>query len=105
MASQIQRVEIRDVEGLAPITVFLEDVREGVGAITIICRDRAWQASWGGMGEQKVSEFVAACRAQYLLDKLNPQLEGASRAKLRENLYLARIVNAVKRRLAQPVQP
>lgn len=69
--SQCEKIDIRGVEGLDPITVMLEDFGPGQGRITIMCWDEVWKSFWGGMGDRKISQFVCSCDHHYLANKLS----------------------------------
>ena len=48
-ASKVTKLLISEVQGLDPITVFLEDYEPGKGKITVSCWGKSWTAYWGGM--------------------------------------------------------
>lgn len=67
-----EKLKITDVDGLDPVTVFLEDHAPGRGEVTIKCYGESWSAYWGGMGDRTVSEFINSCDADYISGKLSP---------------------------------
>jgi hypothetical protein len=67
----IQKIDITEVQGLDPISVYLEDPTPGKGRITIICYGESWTASWGSMGNRTISEFFKSCDNQYLAKNLS----------------------------------
>jgi hypothetical protein len=82
--STVTKLVITSAPRLDPITVFLEDFgrrdcptesnpsyQTAQGKITINCRDKSWNAYWGGMGPRTVAEFVADCGWDYILNCLD----------------------------------
>ncbi|MFJ4455464.1 hypothetical protein ACIP1G_16435 [Pseudomonas sp. NPDC089392] len=82
--SVVTKLVIRGGVNLDPITVFLEDLGSRVsprddgpdsvscqGNLTILCAGESWTAYWGGMGSRTVTEFVAKCGDEYILNCLN----------------------------------
>jgi len=67
----VQKIQIREVERLDPISVYLEDIGTGRGKITITCFGKSWTSYWGGMGNRTVSEFVRSCDNHYLAKNLS----------------------------------
>jgi len=73
--STVTKLLITGVDGLDPITVFLEDHEPGRGSLTIRCHQQSWSGAWGAMGEgRKVADFVRSCTPDYLIGSLYPQL-------------------------------
>jgi len=87
--SQCEKVKISKINGLDPITVFLEDLGPQQGQITIKCYDEIWSSYWGGMGDRNIAKFFCSCDHHYLANKLSrieanePDLE-ALRVKARK---------------------
>ncbi len=74
-ASTVAKLRITGVEGLDPITVFLEDGEPGRGSLTVRCHQRSWCSSWNAMGkDRKVAEFIRSCGADYLINCMCPGL-------------------------------
>lgn len=94
--------EIRDVAGLDPVRVVLQDVAPGQGRIIIECYGEAWSAYWGAMGDQCVAAFIAKADSDYLMRRLWPAKVSIRSEKALEKAeaYLLRIVEAVKAALA-----
>lgn len=82
--SAVTKLVITGGVNLDPITVFLEDlgcrasprsedpgIYSGQGNLTINCAGESWTAYWGGMGERTVTEFVAKCGDEYILNCLS----------------------------------
>ena len=72
--SQVSRLTIRELKGLDPIHVFVENIKSGAGRMTIICSGDAWSYGWQAMGEKTylVEMFVQKCDVYYLAKKLAP---------------------------------
>ncbi len=82
--SVVTKLVITGGVNLDPITVFLEDLGcrasprddgpDSVscqGNLTIRCAGESWTAYWGGMGSRTVTEFVAKCSDEYILNCLS----------------------------------
>lgn len=67
----IRKLTVTYVQGLDPISIYLEDNGAGQGKITITCFDQSWTSYWGGMGNRTVAEFVRSCDNQYLAKNLS----------------------------------
>jgi hypothetical protein len=61
---------VSEVAGLDPITVFLDDMGQGRGRITISCYTKAWTAYWGAMGERTLAQFFMDASTEYLAENL-----------------------------------
>ncbi|AUR92320.1 hypothetical protein NVP1170O_207 [Vibrio phage 1.170.O._10N.261.52.C3] len=48
--SKIEKIYIKNIEGLDPITVFIEEYEGFKAEVTIKCWDQSWTAYWGSMG-------------------------------------------------------
>jgi len=70
----VTKLAINDVEGLDPVSVYLEDYKEGRGRIIIQCWNKVWSSYWGGMGSKTISQFVISCDNHYLAEKLDYDL-------------------------------
>lgn len=70
------RYFIRAGDSLDPITIYTEDCPPSKlssgnqGMITIVCYGEAWSASFGGIGDRNILEFVNSCDEHYLSGKL-----------------------------------
>lgn len=60
---------IYDAEGLAPITVVIQD-QGGCGRLIIECYGAAWAAYFGAIGSQSLRDFLAGCHAGYVANRL-----------------------------------
>ncbi len=82
--SVVTKLVITGAVNLDPITVFLEDLGvraspqdhnpdyiSGQGNLTIACAGESWTAYWGGMGQRTVTQFVAKCADEYVLNCLS----------------------------------
>lgn len=69
--SFVSKLKISEVNGLDPITVFLEDFERGKGRITISCYDSSWNSYWGAMGDRNIKEFFLSCDNSYLIKNLS----------------------------------
>lgn len=90
--------EINVSHGLDPITVFWLDLAPCQGSVSITCYGSAWTAYFGGTGGRTIREFFIDADTPYLVGKLGitPQLKNTKR----DQIYLGRIVRAVKEALA-----
>lgn len=69
--SSVTKLTVTEVDGLDPISIYIEDFAPGKGKITIgICGD-SWSAGWGAMGGGTVSEFFVSCEEHYLAKNLS----------------------------------
>ena len=69
--SQCEKLEISGIDGLDPITVFLEDFGPRKGQITIKCWNEVWSSYWGGMGDRNIAQFFCSCDHHYLAKNLS----------------------------------
>ncbi|AGZ38089.1 hypothetical protein ACLPJG_27015 [Pseudomonas aeruginosa] len=82
--STVTKLVISGGVNLDPITVFLEDLGSRAsprseapdhvssqGNLTIRCAGESWTSYWGGMGSRTVTEFVAKCSDEYILNCLS----------------------------------
>lgn len=75
--SVVTKILIEGADRLDPITVFLEDIKDGVGKITVSCFGRSWTAGWSAMGKGcTVSEFFCDANSQYIIGYFSPNLRG-----------------------------
>jgi hypothetical protein len=68
---QITTLCITDVQGLDPVTVFLENYEPGRGKITIECYGESWSSFWGAMSVDTVETFFRRCDEHYLAKNLS----------------------------------
>ena len=68
--NKVTNIRLTDIDGLEPITVFLEDFKLGSGKITIECAGQSWSSFWPSMG-CSIAEFVVDCDDDYLIENLS----------------------------------
>jgi len=68
--SQTKTLKITAIQGLDPVTVFLDDISPSCGRIVIHCYGQAWANYWGGMGDRDIANFILDAETSYLADKL-----------------------------------
>lgn len=73
-ASKVTKLLISEVQGLDPITVFLEDYEPGKGKITVSCWGKSWTAYWGGMSGDDVATFFCRVNADYIIGYFAPNI-------------------------------
>ncbi len=66
----VEKLILTDLENLDPVIVMLDDMKPGIGSITICCFGKAWTAYWGAMGEQRIAEFFTSSNVSYLADRM-----------------------------------
>lgn len=71
----VRRIEIKEVVGLDPIRVMLEDIGPGQGRINIECWGKSWASFWGGMGDCTIAQFFCSCDEHYLAKNLASGLD------------------------------
>lgn len=71
----VKKLLIRGADRLDPVTVFLEDIDNGNGKITVSCFGKSWTAHWQAMGKNRtVSEFFIDSNPQYIIGYFSPSL-------------------------------
>jgi hypothetical protein len=70
--SIVKKLLISDMKHMDTITVFLEDLAERQGKITISCYKDSWTAYWGGIGKRTIAEFFLMCGEDYIASNLAP---------------------------------
>ncbi len=68
--TEIKKIVLKDLNALDPITLFIEDIKEGEGKIIIECYGQSWSYYWGGMGSQNLTDFFLSCNVSYLVNCL-----------------------------------
>jgi len=66
--SQVTKLVITDVPHLDSLHVFIEDLSEREGKITMETSSECWSAYWGGCGSKGVVEFFLGCNSSYLVN-------------------------------------
>lgn len=66
--SQVTKLLISDLSSLDPIHVFVENLGERSGKITMETSSEAWSAYWGGCGSEGVIKFFLRCNNDYLIN-------------------------------------
>jgi len=69
--STIEQIVITDVERLDPVKVMIENIKPGVGNITITCFGKSWTSFWGSMSDRSIQEFFVDCNDSYLINCLD----------------------------------
>jgi hypothetical protein len=69
--SVVRKIKIKDIYGLDPISVYLEDFELGKGKITISCYDKSWHSYWGGMSDRTIDKFFLSCDNHYIAKNLS----------------------------------
>jgi hypothetical protein len=92
-------ITISEVNALDPIRVFIEDIADGKGRITITCFSSAWVGYWGAMGKRTMTEFFTDCDSNYLSGNFMSS-DTLKRGKSCER-YLIRVIEAVQAALRE----
>ena len=66
----ITQLVISELKDLDPVRVIIENIKPGVGSITLTCFGKSWTASWGAMSDRSVQEFFMDCDNSYLINCL-----------------------------------
>lgn len=69
--SNIQQLVITEVASLDPVKVMIENIKPGVGNITITCFGKSWTSYWGAMSGMTIQEFFLSCNNSYLINCLD----------------------------------
>lgn len=69
--STIEQIVITDVERLDPVKVMIENIKPGVGNITITCFGKSWTSFWGSMSDRSIQDFFVDCNDSYLINCLD----------------------------------
>ncbi|WP_149983306.1 hypothetical protein [Pseudoalteromonas rhizosphaerae] len=93
--STVTKLLIKDVDGLDPITVYIENYALGQGKLTIVICGESYSAHWNAMGSNTLEQFVLKSDNHYLSKNL------VSRAKLSEPDYDGFIINIKKQLIEQ----
>ena len=67
-SSKIQKLTLSELERLDPVSVYIEDIGERSGEITLKCFNKSWTAYWGGCGHNGVANFYLSCDNPYLVN-------------------------------------
>lgn len=81
-----------------PVSVILQDTKDGVGTLTVTCGGLAWTCRWGAM-DCRLKEFIAESDADYLalaLIRGRGQFPSEQNTQERELAYLVCIVQAIQ---------
>lgn len=93
--STVTKLLIKDVDGLDPITIYIENYSLGQGKLTIVICGESYSAHWNAMGNNTLEQFVLKSDNHYLSKNL------ASRAALSEPDYDGFITHAKKELIEQ----
>jgi len=63
-------IKATDIKGLDPITLFIENIEDSKGRLTILCHGKAWTVYWGGMSGKTVEDFFLSCNNSYIISIL-----------------------------------
>jgi len=66
--TQVTKMVITGVPSLDSLHVFIEDVSERAGKITMETSSESWSAYWGGCGSSGVIDFFLRCNNSYLVN-------------------------------------
>ena len=73
--STVTKLVITGALSLDPITVFLEDLAQCKGKITISCWGKSWTAYWGGIWDGlKIGEFFCELNTSYIIGYFDQEL-------------------------------
>lgn len=98
----IQKILVTELQGLDPISIYLEDLGTGRGKITITCFDQSWTSYWGAIGNRTIAEFITACDIQYLAKNLSKiPAEINDRTSIIEDLFKT----IIRKRRANELDP
>jgi len=70
-SKNVLQVTLKNIKGLDPITLFLENFKPGEGKITINCYTSSWTAYWGSMSGRTIEQFFADENEHYLAKNLS----------------------------------
>ncbi len=62
--------QIREANGLDPITVVMQDCGPGRGKLLLECHGAAWAGYWGAMPNVGLREFLTGADAEYIAHKM-----------------------------------
>lgn len=93
--STVTKLLISDVDGLDPVTAYIENYELGQGKLTIEIYGESYSSYWGGMGENTLEQFILNTDNHYLSKNL------ASLAQLSEPDYDGFITHAKKELIEQ----
>ena len=68
----VEKIVLSGLENLDPITLFIEDLGDNRGKLTVECYGEAWSAFWNSMGCSQVLVFLKGCNVDYIANKLFP---------------------------------
>jgi len=74
--STIEQIVITDIARLDPVKVMIENIKPGVGNITITCFGKSWTSFWGSMSDRSIQEFFVDCNDSYLVNCLDRGISG-----------------------------
>ena len=89
---KIQKIRLTKLNGIDPITIYVDNISKGKGRILIECWGQVWTAYWIDMGNKTVQEFFCVCDDDYLYSKIRI----ASRPH-KEYEYVVSIIQSVRK--------
>ncbi|MCY9861297.1 hypothetical protein OTK49_02050 [Vibrio coralliirubri] len=63
ISQQTHTIVIEDIDGLAPVTVFLADLAENKGKVVIECGGKGWANTWSWMHDKTIAQWFAGLPA------------------------------------------
>ena len=93
--STVTKLLIKDVDGLDPITAYIENYALGQGKLTLVIWGESYSSHWNAMGDNTLEQFVLNTDKHYLSKNL------ASLAALSEPDYEGFITHAKKELIEQ----
>jgi len=74
-SKDVKTLLLTNIDGLDPITVFLEDFGNSCGRITFVCWGKAWSGFWGAMGGRTITKFFLDSGEHYLAQNIDTDIE------------------------------
>jgi hypothetical protein len=69
--SKVEKLVI-ETEKLDPISVYMEDIKDGVGKLTVTCYGKSWTGFWASMGKGvTLKEFILSASNDYIQNKIS----------------------------------
>lgn len=97
MSASIEVIDIPASGPLDPVTVFLQDLGDKRGQMTVISFGMAWTMYLGAMGSNSVKSFISTCGSDYIANKLYCyQRQCSKKIEKHELSRLVQIANAIK---------
>lgn len=99
--SQSTTLTITGVDGLDPVTVFIQHFGENRYKVVVECYGSAWSAFFGNIGAVSIERFIATCGGapDYLVNALMrgvPQHRMTIQGRAAHKAWLTQIVTAIR---------